>query len=123
MRGPAAPGPSRRCCAAPRRPRPSASAATGFDLSPTLTAIAVSSALLGCTLGAMFAGRAADEFGRIKVMVFAASGYGGRGEHDGEVGIDRFPLVVVDRAGFEVVLETFGTSPISGDARQPHRPG
>lgn len=44
----------------------------GFDLSPTLTGIAVSSALLGCTLGAMFAGRAADKFGRIKVMVVAA---------------------------------------------------
>ncbi|MFT4227142.1 sugar porter family MFS transporter [Micropruina sp.] len=44
----------------------------GFDLTPTLTGIAVSSALLGCTLGAMFAGRAADKFGRIKVMVVAA---------------------------------------------------
>ncbi len=44
----------------------------GFDLSPTLTGIAVSSALLGCTIGAMFAGKAADRFGRIRVMVVAA---------------------------------------------------
>ncbi len=44
----------------------------GFDLTPTLTGIAVSSALLGCTIGAMFAGRAADRFGRIRVMVVAA---------------------------------------------------
>lgn len=44
----------------------------GFGLTPALTGIAVSSALAGCTLGAMFAGRIADRFGRIRVMVIAA---------------------------------------------------
>lgn len=44
----------------------------GFGLTPALTGIAVSSALAGCTIGAMFAGRIADRFGRIKVMVIAA---------------------------------------------------
>lgn len=44
----------------------------GFNLNPTLTGIAVSSALLGCTIGAMVAGKAADRFGRIRVMVLAA---------------------------------------------------
>ncbi|MFT4230349.1 MAG: sugar porter family MFS transporter [Microbacterium sp.] len=47
-------------------------AKAGFDLTPFMTGVAVSSALLGCTIGAIFAGRAADRFGRVKVMVVAA---------------------------------------------------
>ncbi len=43
-----------------------------FDLSPGLTGFAVSSALLGCALGAWFAGSLADRFGRKVVMIIAA---------------------------------------------------
>ena len=32
------------------------------------------------------------------------AGYGEGGEHDGQVGLDRFALVVVDRSGTQVVL-------------------
>ena len=44
----------------------------GFDLTPAMTGVAVSSALFGCMIGAIFAGRAADRFGRVRVMVIAA---------------------------------------------------
>ncbi|WP_226344309.1 sugar porter family MFS transporter [Agilicoccus flavus] len=43
-----------------------------FGMSAGLTGFVVSSALLGCMLGAYLAGRLADRIGRIKVMVFAA---------------------------------------------------
>jgi len=43
-----------------------------FDLSAGLTGIAVASALLGCAAGAELAGRLADRFGRIPVMVIGA---------------------------------------------------
>lgn len=43
-----------------------------FELSAGLTGFAVSVALLGCALGAWFAGSAADRFGRPKVMIAAA---------------------------------------------------
>ncbi len=44
---------------------------SGFDLTPVMTGVAVSSALAGCALGAVFAGRAADRFGRVRIMVVA----------------------------------------------------
>ncbi len=44
----------------------------GFNLTPFMTGVAVSSALAGCAIGAVFAGRAADRFGRVRVMVVAA---------------------------------------------------
>ncbi|MRG61665.1 sugar porter family MFS transporter [Agromyces sp. CFH 90414] len=43
-----------------------------FDLSATLTGIAVASALLGCAAGAELAGRLADRYGRIPVMMIGA---------------------------------------------------
>ena len=43
-----------------------------FELSPALTGFAVSVALLGCAVGAWFAGSAADRFGRQPVMIAAA---------------------------------------------------
>jgi len=43
-----------------------------FSLSAGLTGFAVSCALLGCVIGAWFAGSAADRFGRPKVMIVAA---------------------------------------------------
>ena len=43
-----------------------------FDLSAVVTGFAVASALLGCALGAELAGRQADRFGRIPVMVIGA---------------------------------------------------
>ncbi len=43
-----------------------------FELSAGLTGFAVSCALLGCVVGAWFAGSAADRFGRPKVMIVAA---------------------------------------------------
>jgi SP family sugar:H+ symporter-like MFS transporter len=43
-----------------------------FDLSAALTGIAIASALLGCAAGAELAGRLADRFGRIPVMVIGA---------------------------------------------------
>ena len=43
-----------------------------FSLSAGLTGFAVSCALLGCVVGAWFAGSAADRFGRPRVMVVAA---------------------------------------------------
>lgn len=48
----------------------------GFGLDAALTGIAVSSALLGCMLGAVFAGRVADSIGRVKVMLIAAVLFG-----------------------------------------------
>jgi len=44
-----------------------------FELSPFLTGFAVSVALLGCAVGAWFAGSAADRFGRQPVMIAAAA--------------------------------------------------
>jgi MFS transporter, SP family, sugar:H+ symporter len=43
-----------------------------FEMGPGLTGFAVSSALLGCVVGAWFAGQLADRRGRIFVMVVAA---------------------------------------------------
>lgn len=43
-----------------------------FAMSNTLTGFVVASALLGCAVGAWFAGPLADRFGRIRVMVIAA---------------------------------------------------
>ncbi len=46
--------------------------AGSFDLGPALKGFAVSSALLGCAVGAWFAGSLANRLGRIPVMVIAA---------------------------------------------------
>lgn len=46
--------------------------AGAFDLGPGLQGFAVSSALLGCAVGAWFAGSLANKLGRIPVMVIAA---------------------------------------------------
>ncbi|MCC2028425.1 sugar porter family MFS transporter [Microbacterium sp. YMB-B2] len=46
--------------------------AGAFDLGPGLQGFAVSSALLGCAVGAWFAGSLANRLGRIPVMVIAA---------------------------------------------------
>ena len=43
-----------------------------FNLGSALTGFAVSSALLGCALGAWFAGPVANRFGRVPVMLVAA---------------------------------------------------
>lgn len=43
-----------------------------FDLTAGLTGFAVASALLGCAVGSELAGRLADRFGRIPVMVLGA---------------------------------------------------
>jgi SP family sugar:H+ symporter-like MFS transporter len=43
-----------------------------FDLTKTLTGLAVASALLGCAIGAVLGGRIGDRFGRIPTMVVAA---------------------------------------------------
>lgn len=43
-----------------------------FGLDPTLTGLAVASALIGCAIGAYFAGRVADRYGRIPAMVIGA---------------------------------------------------
>lgn len=44
-----------------------------FGLSPALTGFAVSCALLGSALGAWYAGRAADHWGRVPAMLIAAA--------------------------------------------------
>ncbi len=44
-----------------------------FGLGSALTGFVVSSALLGCILGAYIAGRLADRYGRIRVMVMASA--------------------------------------------------
>jgi sugar porter (SP) family MFS transporter len=49
-----------------------AGAQSGFDLGVGLKGFAVSSALIGCAVGAWFAGPLANRFGRIPVMVTAA---------------------------------------------------
>ena len=46
--------------------------AAEFSLGPALTGFAVSSALLGCALGAWFAGPLANRRGRVPVMIVAA---------------------------------------------------
>ena len=46
--------------------------AGAFELGPALQGFAVSSALLGCAVGAWFAGSLANKWGRIPVMVIAA---------------------------------------------------
>lgn len=43
-----------------------------FGLGSLLTGFAVSSALIGCMVGAFLAGRMADRYGRVRVMVLAA---------------------------------------------------
>ncbi|WP_062200677.1 sugar porter family MFS transporter [Demequina salsinemoris] len=43
-----------------------------FELTDTFTGFAVASALLGCAVGAWFAGSLADRFGRVRVMVISA---------------------------------------------------
>src|SRR5690554_1478377 len=43
-----------------------------FDLSAAFTGFAVASALLGCAVGAWFAGTIANKYGRIRVMLIAA---------------------------------------------------
>jgi len=43
-----------------------------FSLSPFASGFAVASALIGCAVGAYFAGRISDRIGRIKVMVIGA---------------------------------------------------
>ncbi|WP_404433746.1 sugar porter family MFS transporter [Microbacterium lacus] len=43
-----------------------------FELGDAALGFAVSSALIGCAIGAWFAGRIADRYGRIRVMVIAA---------------------------------------------------
>lgn len=43
-----------------------------FDLSPFASGFAVASALIGCAIGAYFAGRISDRIGRIKVMLIGA---------------------------------------------------
>jgi SP family sugar:H+ symporter-like MFS transporter len=43
-----------------------------FDTGPVLLGFAVASALIGCAIGAWYAGRIADRYGRIRVMVIAA---------------------------------------------------
>lgn len=45
---------------------------SGFDLSIGLKGFAVSSALIGCAVGAWFAGVVANKYGRIPTMVIAA---------------------------------------------------
>lgn len=45
---------------------------TDFELSPTATGFAVAVALLGCALGAWYAGRLADKLGRPRVMLIGA---------------------------------------------------
>ncbi|HRO29620.1 sugar porter family MFS transporter [Citricoccus sp.] len=45
---------------------------SGFALGPGLTGFVVSSALIGCALGAWFAGPVANRFGRVRVMLLAA---------------------------------------------------
>lgn len=47
--------------------------ASGFDLGVALKGFAVSSALIGCAVGAWFAGPLANRWGRIPVMVIAAA--------------------------------------------------
>jgi SP family sugar:H+ symporter-like MFS transporter len=46
---------------------------SNFDTGATLTGFVVSSALLGCMVGAYTAGRIADRYGRIRVMVLASA--------------------------------------------------
>ncbi|GAA3212232.1 sugar porter family MFS transporter [Microbacterium terregens] len=43
-----------------------------FAAGPFLLGFAVASALIGCAIGAWFAGRIADRYGRIRVMIIAA---------------------------------------------------
>lgn len=49
-----------------------ADADSGFGLTSTMSGFSVSSALLGCVLGAWFAGALADKMGRIRVLEMAA---------------------------------------------------
>ena len=44
-----------------------------FSTGPLLLGFSVASALIGCAIGAWFAGRIADRFGRIRVMLLAAA--------------------------------------------------
>ncbi|HWI32351.1 MAG TPA: sugar porter family MFS transporter [Microbacterium sp.] len=44
-----------------------------FNAGPVLLGFAVASALLGCAVGAWFAGRIADRYGRIRVMLIASA--------------------------------------------------
>src|SRR5690242_5841550 len=47
-----------------------------FDISATYLGFVVSSALLGCAVGAWFAGPLADRVGRVRVMLVAATVFG-----------------------------------------------
>lgn len=49
-----------------------ASPESGFGLTSFMSGFSVSSALIGCIVGAWFAGTLADRFGRVRVMQFAA---------------------------------------------------
>nr|BFF12102.1 hypothetical protein GCM10025699_34050 [Microbacterium flavescens] len=44
-----------------------------FSAGPFLLGFSVASALIGCAIGAWFAGRIADRFGRVRVMLLAAA--------------------------------------------------
>ena len=44
-----------------------------FNTGPFLLGFAVASALIGCAIGAWYAGRIADRYGRIRVMLIAAA--------------------------------------------------
>ena len=50
--------------------------ATKFDLDAAMTGWAASSAIIGCILGAMFAGRLSDRFGRKKILILTAILFG-----------------------------------------------
>ncbi|WEV41692.1 sugar porter family MFS transporter [Bifidobacterium sp. ESL0682] len=45
---------------------------SGFNLNSLMSGISVSGALLGCVIGAWFAGKLADRYGRVKIMLVAA---------------------------------------------------
>ncbi len=56
-----------------RRGCPGPVTSSGFDLGTALKGFAVSSALIGCAVGAWFAGPVSNKYGRIPVMVVAAA--------------------------------------------------
>jgi SP family arabinose:H+ symporter-like MFS transporter len=49
---------------------------TKFDLDAAMTGWAASSAIIGCIVGAMFAGRLSDRFGRKKILILTAILFG-----------------------------------------------
>jgi MFS transporter, SP family, sugar:H+ symporter len=50
-----------------------AALAKDFKISSWMTGLAVSLALLGATVGAFYAGKIADRYGRVRAMVIAAT--------------------------------------------------